>query len=88
MFLFGQTGFIWTKLVVCKHNWLYSHDLIVFGQNRLNSAKWLYLDKIDYIRANWLHLRKNGCIRANWLYFGKIGCIWANFVVFGQNWFY
>ena len=52
MVLFGQTGFILTKYVVCKHNWLYSHDLIVFGQNQLNSANLIYLRIIGCIRAN------------------------------------
>ena len=65
MFAFGQSGCNWAKVVV-------------FGQKRLYSGKWLYSGISGCILAILLHLGKIGCIRTNWLCSGKV-------VVFGQK---
>ena len=73
-------------MVVGRQNLFYSVKVLVFWQNSLYSAKWLYLGKTGCI---WT---KKGCIRVKvvvkgqkWLYSDKSGSIRVIVVVFSQS---
>ena len=64
------------KAVLLRQSGCIRGKLVVFGENRLYSAKWLYSGKV-------VVFGQSGSVRAKWLYSGKNGCIQAKMVVFG-----
>ena len=52
--------------------------MVLFGEKRFNSGRWLYSDKVVVFeqsgsnRAKVVVLGLNGCIWAKWLYSGKV----------------
>ena len=81
----GEKWLFFGEIVVFRHKFLYSGNLVVYGKSGCNGAKGLYSVKVVV----------NGqkcCIRAKWLYSGKScyirtkGVVLVQIVVFRQTW--
>ena len=74
MVVFGQSGCIRSKVVLFEQKWLYSGNVVVFGQRGFIRKQWLCSCKV-------VVFGQCGCIRAKVVELGKSGCIGAKLVV-------
>ena len=58
MFVFGESGFIWAKLVVIGQNWLYSGKAAAFRQSGCIRQKQLYSGKVIVFGQKWCYSGK------------------------------